>query len=54
LAEYEGHDDRPSSLTRHRFHCHSCGRVYLLQSTSHKPPVFAIQPRHEIQEETSH
>ena len=54
LVNYEGHGNEPRHLTQHRFHCHSCSRVYVLQSTSHKMPNFAIKPHHQVQEEASH
>lgn len=54
LVHYEGHGEEPRLLTRHRFHCHNCGRVYVLQSTSHKMPAFPIKPHHQVQEEASH
>ena len=51
LVNYEGHDDHKTSLNRHRFHCHTCGRVYILQSTGHKMPTFDIKEHHETEEE---
>ncbi len=46
LVYYEGHSELRSSLVPHRFHCHACGGVYLVRSTSHKPPRFRISMRH--------
>ncbi len=46
LVYYEGHSELPSNLVPHRFHCHACGNVYLVRSTSHKPPRFRITMRH--------
>ena len=46
LVYYEGHSELASNLVPHRFHCHSCGGVYLVRSTSHKPPKFRITQRH--------
>lgn len=51
LLNYEGHDDRKTALTHHRFHCHSCGKVFVLQSTSHKMPTFAVKEHHLSDEE---
>ncbi|MBI4328786.1 MAG: hypothetical protein HY685_02845 [Chloroflexi bacterium] len=47
---YEGHTElrRPTALIPHRFHCHRCGRVYTVQSTSHHPPKIPLKPRHEV------
>ena len=53
LVFYEGHSELKSTLTPHRFHCHSCGRIYIVRSTSHKPPRFALSSRHEVQESGS-
>lgn len=50
LVFYEGHSELPTPLTPHRFHCHSCGRLYVVRSTSHNPPKFALSPRHEAQQ----
>ena len=46
LVYYEGHSELPSNLVPHRFHCHACGGVFLVRSTSHKPPRFRITMRH--------
>ena len=46
LVYYEGHSELPSNLVPHRFHCHACGGVYLVRSTSHKPPRFRITMKH--------
>jgi ribosomal protein S27AE len=50
LVFYEGHSELRSTLTPHRFHCHQCGKVFVVRSTSHKPPKFRITDRHEVQE----
>ncbi len=49
---YEGHSELQSALTPHRFHCHQCGKLYIVRSTSHKPPTFRIMDRHEVMEPT--
>ena len=49
---YEGHSELQSALTPHRFHCHRCGKLYIVRSTSHKPPRFRINARHEVMEPT--
>ncbi len=49
---YEGHSELQTALTPHRFHCHQCGKLYIVRSTSHKPPTFRINARHEVQEPT--
>ncbi|MBI4236185.1 MAG: hypothetical protein HY688_02360 [Chloroflexi bacterium] len=54
LTYYEGHSELRGTLVPHRFHCHSCGRVYLVRSTSHKQPRFALSPRHEARETIEH
>ncbi len=46
LVYYEGHSELASNLVPHRFHCHACGGVFLVRSTSHKPPRFRITMRH--------
>lgn len=46
LVYYEGHSQLRSNLVPHRFHCHACGNVYLVRSTSNKPPRFRITMRH--------
>lgn len=46
LVYYEGYSQLPSNLVPHRFHCHACGNVYLVRSTSNKPPRFRITMRH--------
>ncbi len=46
LVYYEGHSELASNLVPHRFHCHSCGGIYLVRSTSHRPPKFRITQRH--------
>ena len=49
LVNYEGHEDlKKRALVRHRFHCHRCGRVYIVQSTQHKMPKFALKAAHEL------
>jgi hypothetical protein len=49
LVYYEGHSElRTANFVPHRFHCHACGRLYIVRSTSHKPPRFALSPRHEV------
>ncbi len=50
LVFYEGHSELPTALTPHRFHCHRCGKLYIVRSTSHKPPRFRLTPRHEVLE----
>ena len=50
LVFYEGHSELRSALTPHRFHCHRCGKLYVVRSTSHKPPRFRLTGRHEVQE----
>ena len=50
LVFYEGHSELRAALTPHRFHCHRCGKLYIVRSTSHKPPKFRLTPRHEILE----
>ena len=46
LVYYEGYSALPSNLVPHRFHCHACGNVYLVRSTSNKPPRFRLSMRH--------
>lgn len=48
LVNYEGHEDLKRTLVRHRFHCHRCGKVYIVQSTQHKLPKFPLKAAHEI------
>ena len=50
LVFYEGHSELRAALTPHRFHCHRCGKLYVVRSTSHKPPKFRLTPRHEVLE----
>jgi DNA-directed RNA polymerase subunit M/transcription elongation factor TFIIS len=50
LVFYEGHSELKTALTPHKFHCHSCGRLYIVRSTSHKQPQFALSERHEATE----
>ena len=50
LVFYEGHSELRSALTPHRFHCHQCGKSYVVRSTSHKPPRFRLTGRHEVPE----
>ena len=51
LTNYESHTEVKGTLVPHRFHCHACGRVYIVRSTSHKQPKFALAARHEVQGE---
>ena len=46
LVYYEGYSVMPANLVPHRFHCHACDNVYLVRSTSNKPPRFRITMRH--------
>ncbi len=46
LVYYEGYSTLSSNLVPHRFHCHACWNVYLVRSTSSKPPRFRITMRH--------
>ncbi len=49
IVNYEGHEDmKKRALVRHRFHCHRCGKVYIVQSTQHKLPKFPLKASHEI------
>ena len=50
LVFYEGHSELKSTFTPHRFHCHRCGRAYIVRSTTHKPPRFRITASHEVQD----
>ena len=50
LVFYEGHSELKTSLTPHRFHCHSCGKLYVVRSTSHNAPKFPISEKHEARD----
>ena len=54
FVNYEGHSELAGTLVPHRFHCHSCGRLYIVRSTSPQPPRFSLRPRHEVQETLGH